>query len=103
MLKWNKKKEELKQEDLTEAERQDAKSDFADLDALTCLLCQRKFKSKADLSRHLELSDLHKVKSSSSASPFYFQKKKKKLSSLFYCIDNFPPTFFFFFYCYRIT
>lgn len=46
---------------MTEAEKQDAKSDFADLDALTCLLCQRKFKSKADLSRHLELSDLHKV------------------------------------------
>lgn len=60
-MKWNKKKEELKQEALTEAEKQDAKSDFADLDALTCLLCQRKFKSKADLSRHLELSDLHKV------------------------------------------
>ncbi|KAI7888135.1 uncharacterized protein EV154DRAFT_518807 [Mucor mucedo] len=60
LLKWNKKKEELKQQDLTEAEKQDAKNDFADIDALTCLLCQRKFKSKADLTRHLDLSDLHK-------------------------------------------
>ncbi|KAG2236629.1 hypothetical protein INT48_000184 [Thamnidium elegans] len=60
LLKWNKKKEELKQEDKSEVEKAEAKNDFADLSALTCLLCQRKFKAKVDLLRHIELSDLHK-------------------------------------------
>ncbi|GAA5802657.1 hypothetical protein HPULCUR_008131 [Helicostylum pulchrum] len=60
LLKWNKKKEELKQDDKSDVEKAEAKNDFADLSALTCLLCQRKFKAKVDLLRHIELSDLHK-------------------------------------------
>ncbi|KAH9811955.1 hypothetical protein DFH28DRAFT_1084511 [Melampsora americana] len=35
--------------------------DFSDMNRLTCLLCQRQFKSAEDLSRHNELSNLHKT------------------------------------------
>lgn len=60
-MKWNKKKEELKHEDQSTFEKEQARSEYADLSSLSCILCQRKFKSKPDLSRHQELSDLHKV------------------------------------------
>lgn len=62
-MKWNKKKEELKHEDQSTFEVEQARSEYADLSSLSCILCQRKFKSKPDLSRHQELSDLHKVTS----------------------------------------
>lgn len=35
--------------------------DFADLVKMTCLLCQRQFKSTNDLGRHVEISQLHQV------------------------------------------
>ncbi|EGG09543.1 uncharacterized protein MELLADRAFT_115762 [Melampsora larici-populina 98AG31] len=35
--------------------------DFSDMIRLTCLLCQRQFKSTEDLARHNELSNLHKT------------------------------------------
>jgi hypothetical protein len=38
-----------------------ARESFADLTAIACLLCQRKFKSIGDLQRHQEISELHKV------------------------------------------
>lgn len=80
-MKWNKKKEELKQEDKSEIEKAEAKNDFADLSALTCLLCQRKFKSKVDLSRHIELSNLHKVTKTCYSVLFFLWRLKKKVSS----------------------
>lgn len=44
-------------------EEHQAKTDYADLSALICLLCQRKFKTKADLEKHQAVSELHKVRS----------------------------------------
>ncbi|KAH9441915.1 hypothetical protein Pst134EA_032074 [Puccinia striiformis f. sp. tritici] len=35
--------------------------DFSDYDRLTCVLCQRQFKSPEDLQRHNNLSNLHKT------------------------------------------
>ncbi|KAL9546409.1 hypothetical protein MBANPS3_006670 [Mucor bainieri] len=58
--RWNKKKEELKHESDLQAEQEMAKSDYADLSAMACLLCQRKFKQKSDLERHQAISELHK-------------------------------------------
>ncbi|KAG2202815.1 hypothetical protein INT46_009975 [Mucor plumbeus] len=58
--RWNRKKEELKQESDLKTEQDLAKSEFADLSAMACLLCQRKFKAKADLERHQAISELHK-------------------------------------------
>ncbi|CEG67439.1 hypothetical protein RMATCC62417_03870 [Rhizopus microsporus] len=55
--RWNKKHLELKEE--KEHEEQ-ARVHYADLSSLTCILCQRKFKSKSDLERHQQLSELHK-------------------------------------------
>ncbi|KAL7308841.1 hypothetical protein PS15m_010986 [Mucor circinelloides] len=58
--RWNKKKEELKHESDLQTEQEMAKSEYADLSALACLLCQRKFKQKSDLERHQAISELHK-------------------------------------------
>lgn len=57
----------MKNERKEDEELEKARNNFADLTAMACLLCQRKFKSKADLERHQDISELHKVK----------QKKKK--------------------------
>lgn len=59
--RWNRKKQELKHESDLETEQEMAKSEYADLSAMACLLCQRKFKQKADLERHQAISELHKV------------------------------------------
>ncbi|KAI9480414.1 MAG: hypothetical protein EXX96DRAFT_562500 [Benjaminiella poitrasii] len=58
--RWNRKKEELKKEREADEEEETAKENFADLKSLICILCQRKFKSKLDLERHQEVSELHK-------------------------------------------
>ncbi|CEP13444.1 hypothetical protein [Parasitella parasitica] len=58
--RWNRKKKELKHEADLETEQELAKADYADLSALACLLCQRKFKSKPDLEKHQAISELHK-------------------------------------------
>ncbi|CAO3635218.1 unnamed protein product [Mucor fragilis] len=58
--RWNRKKQELKHESDLETEQEMAKSEYADLSAMACLLCQRKFKQKADLERHQAISELHK-------------------------------------------
>jgi len=36
--------------------------EFADLNAMACLLCARKFKSQDQLERHDKESDLHKAR-----------------------------------------
>ncbi|KAL0146150.1 C2H2-type zinc finger transcription factor [Mucor lusitanicus] len=58
--RWNRKKEELKHESDLQTEQEMAKSEYADLSAMACLLCQRKFKQKSDLERHQAISELHK-------------------------------------------
>ncbi|KAI8347652.1 hypothetical protein BD560DRAFT_410929 [Blakeslea trispora] len=58
--KWNRKKEELKQERQVEEEIEQARHDYLDLVGLTCILCQRKFKSRPDLEKHQAISELHK-------------------------------------------
>ncbi|KAI7904946.1 uncharacterized protein BX663DRAFT_501116 [Cokeromyces recurvatus] len=58
--RWNRKKEELKKEREAEEEEEKAKKNFADLKSLICILCQRKFKSKQDLEKHQQVSELHK-------------------------------------------
>ncbi|KAG0164005.1 hypothetical protein DFQ28_010932, partial [Apophysomyces sp. BC1034] len=60
LQKWNQKKAELKQVKTEEAEPEVPTEDFSDLTMMACLLCQRKFKTKQDLERHQELSELHK-------------------------------------------
>ncbi|KAI8984701.1 hypothetical protein BDF20DRAFT_861283 [Mycotypha africana] len=74
--RWNRKKEELKHE--REIEEQAIKN-YADLSAMACLLCQRKFKSQADLERHQELSELHKTNLND---PVAVNKAKLKLQFL---------------------
>ncbi|CAO3653532.1 unnamed protein product [Mucor hiemalis] len=78
-MKWNKKKEELKHEDQSTFEKEQAKSNFANLTSLSCILCQRKFKSKPNLSRHQDLSHLHK---NNLNDPVAVNKAKLKLSFL---------------------
>ncbi|CEI94246.1 hypothetical protein RMCBS344292_08460 [Rhizopus microsporus] len=53
------KKKHLELKEEKEHEEQ-ARVHYADLSSLTCILCQRKFKSKSDLERHQQLSELHK-------------------------------------------
>ncbi|KAI7876764.1 G-patch-domain-containing protein [Lichtheimia hyalospora FSU 10163] len=83
LQKWNKKKAELKEQTKEEQGEQVGQDDdddddndddsnnssnssvathhqFADLNIMACLLCQRKFKTLQDLQRHQELSELHK-------------------------------------------
>ncbi|CDH59706.1 predicted protein [Lichtheimia corymbifera JMRC:FSU:9682] len=78
LQKWNKKKAELKEqtkEDQGDQQEDDdddndsnnssnhsaaAHHQFADLNIMACLLCQRKFKTHQDLQRHQDLSELHK-------------------------------------------
>ncbi|ORZ03642.1 hypothetical protein BCR43DRAFT_483703 [Syncephalastrum racemosum] len=66
LQKWNQKSAELKTAVAAEDEEEALKSsdleedEFADLDLMACLLCQRKFKSRQDLQRHQDLSELHK-------------------------------------------
>lgn len=84
LQKWNKKKAELKEqtkEDQGDQQEDDdddndsnnssnhsaaAHHQFADLNIMACLLCQRKFKTHQDLQRHQDLSELHKVLKQSS-------------------------------------
>lgn len=75
LQKWNKKKAELKEQAKEDQEEQDDEDDdddisndstathhqFADMNIMACLLCQRKFKTLQDLQRHQELSELHKA------------------------------------------
>lgn len=75
LQKWNKKKAELKEQAKEDQEEQDDEDDdddisndstathhqFADMNIMACLLCQRKFKTLQDLERHQELSELHKA------------------------------------------
>ncbi|KAL1931021.1 hypothetical protein VTP01DRAFT_10158 [Rhizomucor pusillus] len=69
--KWNKKKAELSTSSSSSADpAAEEEADvftiagehesFADLSIRACLLCQRKFKTLQDLSRHEEASELHK-------------------------------------------
>lgn len=37
-------------------------TDYGDYQLMACLLCNRKFKSNHDVTRHQALSDLHKVR-----------------------------------------
>ncbi|KAG1442832.1 hypothetical protein G6F56_010900 [Rhizopus delemar] len=57
LQRWNKKHIELKND--KEIEEQ-SKIHYADFTTMACLLCQRKFKSKAELERHQDVSELHK-------------------------------------------
>ncbi|ORZ11808.1 hypothetical protein BCR42DRAFT_453770 [Absidia repens] len=50
--------------------------DFGDYQLMACLLCNRKFKSKQDITRHQALSDLHKK---NSQDPVAIDKARAKL------------------------
>jgi len=57
--------------------------EFADINALMCLLCARQFKSLDQLKRHNRESDLHKARSLSVVS------YRRKLTSLFlFCLSS---------------
>ncbi|KAI8452906.1 hypothetical protein BY996DRAFT_4583894, partial [Phakopsora pachyrhizi] len=68
--KWNSKHQEISNPNHTEEVQQESNStqeagsanedDYSDFNRMTCLLCQRQFKSVEDLSRHNSLSNLHK-------------------------------------------
>lgn len=81
MERWNRKKEELKHESDFQTEQEMAKSEYADLSALACLLCQRKFKQKSDLERHQAISELHKVRD-------HVQHIHTQISKCPYCCSN---------------
>ncbi|SAL99108.1 hypothetical protein [Absidia glauca] len=74
--KWTQKRDELEasrqqgDDDLTAQEQQQQQTidighgdtDYGDYQLMACLLCNRKFKSNQDVTRHQALSDLHKVR-----------------------------------------
>lgn len=70
MERWNQKHEELvstnkeqkEVENNLEITPNNTIEDFADYTLMACLLCQRKFKTPNDISRHQALSELHKVR-----------------------------------------
>ncbi|KAF7725814.1 hypothetical protein EC973_009237 [Apophysomyces ossiformis] len=81
LQKWNQKKAELKQVQTEETESELPEDDFADLSMMACLLCQRKFKTKQDLERHQELSELHKKNLRDPVSVGKAQMKKRYVKS----------------------
>jgi hypothetical protein len=62
LKRWNEKKEELKTEGEKRDDAEDDQVSFANYVGLSCLLCQRKFKTRADLGKHQDKSELHKVR-----------------------------------------
>ncbi|KAI8881904.1 G-patch-domain-containing protein [Backusella circina FSU 941] len=60
LKRWNEKKEELKVEGEIREKQDSDDVSFANYASLSCLLCQRKFKTRADLGKHQDKSELHK-------------------------------------------
>ncbi|PLW17265.1 hypothetical protein PCANC_11638 [Puccinia coronata f. sp. avenae] len=69
IAKWQSKHQEIASSGTSEAETTTVppesiavdEDDFSDFTRLTCVLCQRQFKSPEDLQRHNNLSNLHKT------------------------------------------
>ncbi|CAO3608717.1 unnamed protein product [Cunninghamella blakesleeana] len=84
--RWNQKHEELvskdkekKEENSLETTSDNTMEDFADYTLMACLLCQRKFKTPNDISRHQALSELHKK---NSKNPVAIEKARAKKQQL---------------------
>ncbi|KAI9306240.1 hypothetical protein BJ944DRAFT_263878 [Cunninghamella echinulata] len=87
--RWNQKHEELisknkeKEQDSLESTSDnnisEEQEDFADYTRMACLLCQRKFKTPNDISRHQALSELHKKNSKDPIAIETARTKKQQL------------------------
>ncbi|KAI8987052.1 G-patch domain-containing protein [Pilobolus umbonatus] len=75
--RWNQKKKELKSMDDTEEESDTV--DYSDYTSLACLLCQRKFKTTTDLTKHASLSALHKTNLKDTAAVYRASNKIRTL------------------------